>query len=115
MSEPHFFVTSRGVINLNRIVYAELAGEPLVTMPETGTVVRFEPPDGPRMTVFLDQGEFRLEGEEEVGEFMSLCARYHRCDRKEAWPEGTQPGLMDMVDQETKAAIGKWPVEKGKS
>lgn len=111
MNEPHFFVTSRGVINLHRIIYAELAGEALVTIPETGNVVRFDPPDGARMTVFLESGEFHLRGDE-VGEFMSLCARYHRFDCS---PQGP-PGLMDVVDQRTKAAIEKWPEpEKGKS
>lgn len=66
MNEPHFFVSSQQVINLNHVLHAFL-GEKEVRVSMIGGV-----------TVVI-KGD-------DVGEFALMCARYHHFARNEKWP-----------------------------
>jgi hypothetical protein len=86
MSEPHFFVSSRGMINLNEVV----------------TAWRFKPGDpDPASEGTLNQTEIVLETlivqmkdnkppvrlmGDDIGEFMLLCGRYHRFQQGDKFP-----------------------------
>jgi hypothetical protein len=70
MNEPHFFVTSGCVINLNRVVHAFVQKECV------------------EVTIDIGGGEqevLELHGDD-VGRFMLLCSRYHHFTTKEKFP-----------------------------
>lgn len=93
MTRPHFFVWSGGVINLDKVVSAEI-----LTRDITILVIDMDAMDGGEMA---EPKQVFLDDEHVIGRFMLHCARFHEdfefyasATELKAWPwdkEGKAP------------------------